>query len=117
MQNNEKFSDRRRNERLNVSLEVSLPDQDGMTTNVSASGVCFEVAIKDMKVFSPGKIISLQMIDTVTITPGFRERRLKINGRGTVIRNCIIENPVNDNTLGIALEFTEKLKINVLDND
>ncbi len=69
--------DRRRGkERLNVSFEVLLPDQNSMTTNVSASGVCFEVAKKDMKAFPQGKIISLQMIDTVTNTPGSRERRL-----------------------------------------
>ncbi len=101
---------RRRNERLNLSFEISLPDQDGKTINVSASGVYFEVAIKDMEAFSPGTIIPLQ-INTVTNTPECRERRLKLSGRGTVIRNCVIENPVHDNTLGVALEFTDKLKM------
>ncbi len=106
---------RRRNERLNFSLEILLPDQDGKTINVSASGVCFEVAIKEKEAFSPGTIIPLQ-INTVTNTPGSRERKLKLSGRGTVIRNCIIESPDHDSSLGVALEFTEKLNI-VLDND
>jgi hypothetical protein len=107
---------RRHNERLNLSFEISLPDQDGKTINVSASGVYFEVAIKDMEDFSPGTTVPLQ-INTVTNTFESQERRLKLSGRGTVIRNCVIENPVHDNTLGVALEFTDKLKINVLDSD
>ncbi len=106
---------RRRNERLNLSFEISLPDQDGKAINVSASGICFEVAKKYMEAFSPGTTIPLQ-INTVTNTPGSQERKLKLSGRGTVIRNWIIENPDHENTLGVALEFTEKLNV-VLDND
>ena len=101
---------RRRNERLNISFEISLSDLDGKTINVSASGVFFEVITNDMEAFSPGTIIPLQ-IDTVTNTPGSRERNLKLSGRGTVIRNWIIENPGHENSLGVALEFTEKLNI------
>ncbi len=43
---------RRRNERLNLSFEAQLTDQHGKTINAGASGVCFEVAIKDMVAFS-----------------------------------------------------------------
>ena len=93
---------RRRNERLNLSFEISLPDQDGKTINVSASGVYFEVITDDIEAFSPGTTIPLQ-IKTVSNILGY--------GRGTVIRNCIIENPGHDNTLGVALKFTEELKI------
>jgi hypothetical protein len=115
MQKEEKYSDRRRNKRLNSSFEVSLLDQEGKTINVSASGVYFEVLTNDMEAFSPRATIPLQ-INTVTNTPEYRERKLKFRGRGTVIRNCIIENPDHENSLGVALEFTEKLKT-VLDND
>jgi hypothetical protein len=111
----ENDSDRRHNERYDLSFEVLLPDQDGKTINVSASGVYFEVTTNDMEAFSPGATISLQ-INTVTNTTESRERKLKLGGRGTVIRNCIIENPDHDNRLGVALEFTDKLNI-VLDND
>lgn len=106
---------RRRNVRLNLPFEVSLPDQDGKTMNVSASGVYFEVITNDIEAFSPGTIIPLQ-INTVTNTPGSRERKLKLSGRGTVIRNRIIENPGHESSLRVALEFTEKLNI-VLNND
>ena len=101
---------RRRNERLNLSFEVLIPDQDGKATNVSASGVYFEVITNDMEAFSLGTTIPLQ-INTVTNTPGSRERKIKLSGRGTVIRNCIIENPDHDNRLGVALEFTDELNV------
>jgi len=32
-------SDKRENTRLDLSLEISLPDQNGKTLNISASGV------------------------------------------------------------------------------
>ncbi len=107
---------RRHNIRLNLSFEVSLPGQDGKTINVSASGVYFEVITNDREAFSPGTTIPLQ-INTVTNLPEDRERKHKLIGRGTVIRNCIIENPEHDNTLGVSLEFTEKLNFWVPSNN
>ncbi len=106
---------RRCSARLNMSFEILLPDQNGRTINASASGVYLEVAIKDMEAFSLGTTIPLQII-TVTNTPKFRERKLKFSGRGTVIRNCIIENPDYENSLGVALEFTGEFNI-VEDSD
>jgi hypothetical protein len=140
MQATEKYTDRRRNERrhdkgmsntrngnprrsdarrgharLNCSFEVSVPDYEGKTVNVSASGVYFEVTTNNMETFPPGTSIPLQM-NTVTNTSEGQEIKLKLSGRGTVIRNCIIENPDRANSLGVALEFTEKLNVEV-DND
>ncbi len=92
-----------------------LSDKNGKTINVSASGVYFEVAIKDMEAFSPGTKIPLQ-INTVTITPECRERKIKLSGIGTVTRTWIIENPDHENSLGVALEFTEKFNTE-LNND
>ena len=106
---------RRQNERQNISFEILLSDQNGETINVSASGVYFEVAINEMEAFSPETIIPLQ-INTVTTTPDSKERKLKLMGRGLVIRNCIIENPDHENSLGVALKFTDKLNI-VVDID
>ncbi len=121
MQAKEKYSDRRRNprrrnKRVNLSFGISLPDREGKTINISASGVYFEVITNNMKAFSPGTIILLQ-INTVTKKPGYRERKIKLSGRGAVIRNCIIErSKIMIITLGVALEFKEKLNI-VLNND
>jgi hypothetical protein len=104
---------RRRNERINLSFEILLSDQNGETINVSARGVYFEVATNDMEAFSPGTIIPLQ-INTVTTAPYSKERKLKLTGKGLVIRNCIIENPEHENSLGVALEFTDKFNIIVV---
>ena len=99
---------RRRNERLNLSFEMSLSEQNVKTINVSSSGVYFEVAIESMEDFVPGTLIPLQ-INTVANTSEYQERKLKFSGRGTVIRNCIIENLDLYSSLGVALEFTETL--------
>ena len=107
---NRRCDPRRQSERQNVSFEVLLSDQDGKTINVSASGVYFEVATDDMEAFSPGTIIPLQ-INAVTTTPESKERKLKLTGRGLVIRNCIVENPDRENNLGVAVEFVGKLNI------
>ena len=42
-----------------------------------------------------------------------KERKIKLTGEGLVIRNCIIENPDSENSLGIAVEFVDKLNIKV----
>ncbi len=106
---------RRRNVRLNVPFEILLSNKNGKTINASASGIYFEIAIKDMEAFSPGTSIPLQ-INTVTNTPESRDRKLKLGSRGKVIRNCIIEQPDYENSLGVALEFTGEFNI-VEDSD
>ena len=92
---------RRRHERRNLSFKISIPDQVGKTINVSESGVYFEVIENDMNVFSPGTTIPLK-ITAVDVTAGF-------DGRGTVIRNCIVETPDHDDSLCVALELSENL--------
>ena len=106
---------RRSSERVNLSFEITLCGQDGKTVNVSASGVCLEVALRDKEAFSPGTIIPLQ-INTATITPGSLESKHKLSGKGTVIRNWVIENPDRENTLCVALEFTERLNVELNDD-
>ncbi len=107
-------SPRRRNERVNLAFEISLPGRDGKTINVSASGVCLEVALRDKEAFSPGTVVPLQ-INTDTVTPGTMESRHKLSGKGTVIRNWVVENPDHENSLCVALEFTERLNVELND--
>jgi hypothetical protein len=106
---------RRRNERVNLSFEISLLGKDGKTINVSASGVCLEVALKDKEAFSPGTTIPLQ-INTDTVAPGFLDSKHKLSGKGTVIRNWVVENPDRENSLCVALEFTERLNVELNDD-
>ncbi len=133
MQAKKEYSDRRRNERrhdsrrsnarLNHTFKVSILDYDGKTVNfhvgktvnISARGAYLEVLTDDKELFLPGTTIPLQ-INAVTNTSEGREKKFKLSGRGTVIWNCIIGYLDHANSLGVALEFTEKLNTE-LDND
>ncbi len=106
---------RRRNKRVNLSFEISLPDQDGKTINISASGVYFEVITNDIEAFTPGTIIPIQITATTT-TPGFEERKIKLKGEGSIVRNNIEEVTSHGNRVGVALKFTDKLNI-VVESD
>ncbi len=106
---------RRSNERLDRSFGVSVLDYDGKTVNVSARGVYFEVTTDDIDAFPLGASIPLQ-INAVTNTSEGLEAKIKLSGKGTVIRNCIIENPDHANSLGVALKFSKTLYAE-LDND
>ncbi len=50
----ESDSDRRLNQRLNLSYDILLPGQKGKAINVSATGVYFKVITNDIDSFSPG---------------------------------------------------------------
>ncbi len=114
---------RRSNARVNHSFNVSILDFDGKTVNfyvgktvnISARGAYLEVITNDKEIFPPGTTIPLQ-INAVTNTSDGRGKKFKLRGRGTVIWNCIIGHLDHDNSLGVALEFTEKLNAE-LDND
>ena len=45
-------SDKRNNERMDLSFAISLPGQDGETKNISASGVYFAVITDDIEAFA-----------------------------------------------------------------
>ncbi len=106
----EKDSDKRNNERIDLSFAISLPGQDGETKNISASGVYFEVITNDIEAFAPGTIIPIQITATTT-TPGFEERNIKLKGEGCIVRNNIKDITTHGNRLGVALEFKDKLDI------
>ncbi len=110
MQVKEKDSDKRDNERIDLSFLISLPGQNGKTKNISASGVYFEVITNDIEAFAPGTTIPIQ-ITAITATPGFEERKIKLKGEGCVIRNSIEDVTSHGNRVGVALEFKDKLNI------
>ncbi|MEK6766028.1 MAG: hypothetical protein AABY49_07400 [Planctomycetota bacterium] len=110
MQAKEKDSDKRINERLNLSLQISLPGQNGKTINVSASGVYFEVITNDIDLFAPGTTLPIQ-ITAFTTTPGIEERKIKLYGQGCVVRNSIEYVTGRGSRLCVALEFKDTLKI------
>ena len=110
MQVKEKDSDKRNNERIDLSFQITLPGQNGMTKNISASGVYFEVITNNIEAFAPGTIIPIQITATTT-TPGFEERKIKLKGEGCIVRNNIEDVTTHGNRLCVALEFKDKLNI------
>lgn len=110
MQDEKKDSGRRHDERLNLSLQISLPNQSGKTLNISASGVYFEVVTDDINCFSPGTTIPIQITAEID-TAGADKRNLKLQGNGLVIRNEIKDVTNRGNRLGVAVEFNDKLDV------
>ncbi len=106
----EKDSDKRNNERIDLSFLISLPGQNGKTKNISASGVYFEVITNDIEAFAPGTMLPIQITATTT-TPGFEEREIILKGEGCIVRNNIEDVTTHGNRVGIALEFKDKLNI------
>ncbi len=102
----ESESDKRDNQRLNLSFDISLADQKGKTINVSATGVYFEIIADDVDAYAPGSIIPLQIsaVDT-------NERKINLSGEGLIIREDIKETSSAGSKLCIAVQFTEKLNV------
>ncbi len=110
MTTSEGDSEDRASERLDMALQIVLPGQKGETINISATGVYFEVITNDMEAFSPGTTIPIQINASAT-TPGFEPRDIKLKGNGSVVRNDIKDVTGHGNRLGVALEFKDKLDI------
>ncbi len=106
----EKDADKRANVRLNLSLDISLPDQSGRTINVSPNGVYFEVITKNIDAFALGTNLSVQIV-TFAKTPGFEDRKIKLDGSGRIVRYDIKEVTNYGNKLCIALQFKDTLSI------
>ncbi len=105
-------SSKRVSERLDIELQISIPGQRGETINISATGVYFEVITDDIDAFAPGTIIPVQIKASAT-TPGFEKRDISLKGSGSVVRNDIKNVTTHGNRLGVALEFKEKLDLNM----
>ena len=108
MQLKESEPDKRLNQRLNLSYDISLPDQKGKTINISASGVYFEVITNNIDEFAPGAIIPLQIAAVDS-----NDRKLNLSGEGLIIREDIKESSSAGSRLCIAVQFTEKLNVDL----
>jgi hypothetical protein len=104
---------KRVSERLDMALQITILGQKGETINISATGVYFEVITNDIEAFSPGTTISIQINASAT-TPGFESKDIKLKGNGCVVRNDIKNVTSRGNRLGVALEFKEKLDLQMV---
>ncbi len=105
-----KFPYRRRNQRLNAALRISLPDQvQGRTKNVSATGVSFEVIADDIDTFRPGTIIPFE-ISTVNTTHESKIKDLRLSGEGIIVsREVVGKSTDSGSKLNIAVQLKDKL--------
>ncbi len=112
MQINKKDSNKRLNQRMDLSFEISLPKQKGKTINVSATGVYFEVITDDFDTFALGEKVHFQIsaVDS-------NKRKLKLNGEGLIMREDIKESSPVGSRVCVAVQFTDKLNIDMGSSD
>jgi hypothetical protein len=105
-----KGSERRAEKRLSLSLPIILLDQKIKSKNISPGGVYFEVITNDIKMYSPGKTLKIEVLVN-TSRPEIPNRRVRLTGVGKVVRADEMEIINDSKRLGIALKFGEILRI------
>jgi hypothetical protein len=107
---NSNWIERRVEERLELSLPMTLLGQKVKSENISPGGVYFEVITKDIENYSLGKVIMVEVefTDSKFVPP---ERTDKLIGFGKVARVERIDITNHDNKFGVALKFSEELKV------
>ncbi len=98
--------------RLKRSLPITLLDSKVKSKNISPEGVYFEVTTKDIENYSLGKVIMVEVEFTDSKFAPL-ERTVKLIGFGEVVRVEGIDITNHDKKLGVALKFSEKLKVYV----
>jgi hypothetical protein len=104
------WTERRVEERLELSLPMTLLGQKVKSENISLGGVYFEVITKDIENYSLGKVIMVEVkfTDSKFAPP---ERTDKLIVFGEVVRVEGIDITNHDNKFGVALKFSEELKV------
>ncbi len=96
--------------RLKHSLPITLLDSEVKSKNISPEGVYFEVTTKDIENYSPGKVIMIE-VEFTNSQFWLPERTDKLIGFGEVVRVEGIDITNHDNKFGVALKFSEELKV------
>ncbi len=85
-------------------------DQKVKSKNISPGGVYFELMTNDIKMYSPGKTIKFDILAN-TSKPEMPNRTVTLTGAGIVVRANEMEIINDSKRLGIALKFSEILRI------
>ncbi len=103
-------NERRVSGRLECSLPITLHDSRVKSKNISPEGVYFEVTTKDITNYSLGKVIMVEVefTDSKFAPP---ESAVKLIGFGEVVRVEGIDITNHDKKLGVALKYSEELKV------
>ncbi len=112
MSNSTKGIERRSDKRLGISLPMSIRDHKVKSKNISSGGVYFEVTADDIEDYSLGKTTTIKIVTSVS-TPGLPGKTVRLTGVGMIIRIDRVDINHNGKKFGVALKFSEKLKLNV----
>ncbi len=102
--------ERRAEKRLSLSLPIIFLDQKVKSKNISPGGVYFELIANDIKMYSPGKTIKFDILANIS-RPEIPNRTVTLKGVGMVVRANEMEIINDSKRLGIALKFSETLRI------
>ena len=102
--------ERRAGKRLEFSLPMTLLGQKVKSKNISPGGVYFEVITNDIKMYFPGKTIKFDILVN-TSKREIPNRTVRLTGVGMVVRANEMEIINDSKRLGIALKFSEILRI------
>ncbi len=104
--------ERRVDKRLELSLPITLLDHRVRSQNISSGGVYFVVTSDDIEAYSPGKTSPVEVVTSV-FTPGLPSKSIKLTGSGIIVRVDKIDINHNGKKFGVALKFSERLKVSV----
>ncbi len=112
MTNFSKGIERRVDKRLGLSLPITLLDHKVKSKIISSGGFYFEVTADDIEDYSLGKTTTIKILTSVS-TPGLPSKTVRLTGIGMIIRIDRVDTNHNGKKFGVALKFSEKLKLNV----
>ena len=104
--------ERRVGKRLELSLPMTLLGQKVKSENIGPGGVYFVVTSDDIEAYSPGKTSPVEVVTSVS-TPGLPSKSIKLTGSGIIVRVDKIDINHNGKKFGVALKFSERLKVSV----
>ncbi len=115
MSNSSKGIERRADKRLGISLAITILNHKVKSKNISSGGVYFEVTADDIEDYSLGKTTTIKILTSVS-TPGLPGKTVRLTGVGMIIRIDKIDKidtNHNGKKFGVALKYSERLKLNV----
>ncbi len=112
MSDSSKGIERRADKRLGLSLPITLLDHKVKSKNISSGGVYFEETADNIGEYSPGKSTTIKIVTSVS-THGLPDKTVKLTGAGMIMRIVKIDINHNGKKFGVALKFSEKLKLTI----
>lgn len=112
MSDSPKEIERRADKRLELSLPITLFDHEVKSRNISPGGVYFEETADNIKDYSLGKTTTIKIVTSIS-TYGLPSKTVILTGVGMVMRIDKIDTNNNGKKFGVALKFSEKLKLSV----